>query len=86
MCGTMDLTTATIRLRGPDGIFRVGTGTGTGPVDAAYRAIDSLVAAPCRLVDYSITSVTDGIDAQASTRVLIEPVSSLADLVQVKSI
>jgi len=43
VCGTMGLPTATVRMRGPDGIARTSTGMGTGPVDAAYKAIDSLV-------------------------------------------
>lgn len=41
--GTMGLPTATVRLQGPDGEVLVGTGMGTGPVDAAYKAIDALV-------------------------------------------
>lgn len=85
VCGTTEFPTATIRIRGPDNIPRVSVATGTGPVDAAYRAIDKLIAAPCKLVDYSVNSVTDGIDAQAVTRVLIEPVEKLADRMQVKS-
>ena len=43
VCGTMGLPTATVRMRGPDGIARTSTGMGTGPVDAAYKAVDSLV-------------------------------------------
>ena len=43
VCGTMGLPTATVRMRGPDGIARTSTGMGTGPVDAAMKAIDSQV-------------------------------------------
>lgn len=43
VCGTMGLPTATVRLMGPDGKVQIGTGMGTGPVDAAYKAIDSIV-------------------------------------------
>eukprot|EP00803_Ostreobium_quekettii_P009704 evm.model.scf_4479.1 EVM.evm.TU.scf_4479.1 scf_4479:83-4777(-) len=43
VCGTMGLPTATVRMAGPDGIVRVATGCGSGPVDAAYKAVDSLV-------------------------------------------
>ena len=39
----MGLPTATVRLRGPDGEESIGIGMGTGPVDAAYKAIDSIV-------------------------------------------
>lgn len=41
--GTMGLPTATVRLKGPDGQESIGIGMGTGPVDAAYKAIDSIV-------------------------------------------
>lgn len=49
VCGTMGLPTATVRMRGPDGIARTATGMGTGPVDAAYKAIDALVRVQARL-------------------------------------
>lgn len=43
VCGTMGLPTATVRMRGPDGITRTATGMGTGPFDASTKAVDSLV-------------------------------------------
>lgn len=43
VCGTMGLSTATVRMRGPDKIIRVSTAIGTGPVDASYKAIDRMV-------------------------------------------
>ena len=36
--------TATVALIGPDGVERQTAGTGTGPVDAAYKAIDDLTS------------------------------------------
>lgn len=69
VCGTMGMPTATLKLRGPDGMLRVRSAVGTGPVDAAYKAVDAMVAVPAQLVDYSITSVTEGIEALAATRV-----------------
>lgn len=39
----MGLPTATVRMRGPDGITRAATGMGTGPFDAACKAVDTLV-------------------------------------------
>jgi 2-isopropylmalate synthase len=64
-CGTLGMPTATVRLRGPDGQVRAHASMGTGPVDAAYKAIDALVAphAPAHLLEYSVHSVTEGIDA-----------------------
>jgi len=51
----------------------VATGVGTGPVDAVYRAVDAIVARPCTLREYSVSSVTAGIDALATTRVAVSP-------------
>ncbi|KAK9906563.1 hypothetical protein WJX75_004234 [Coccomyxa subellipsoidea] len=79
VCGTMGLPTATVRMRGPDGIARTATGMGTGPVDAAYKAIDALVRVQVQLSEYTMTSVTEGIEALASTRVSIRPVGGHAD-------
>lgn len=62
-CGTLGMSTATVRLRGPDGVLRVHASVGTGPVDATYKAIDALVLAPVSLVEYSVRSVTEGLDA-----------------------
>ena len=33
----MGVPTATVRMKGPDGISRVASNIGTGPVDAAYK-------------------------------------------------
>ncbi|KAG7667065.1 hypothetical protein Ndes2526B_g04445 [Nannochloris sp. 'desiccata'] len=73
VCGSMGLPTATVRMTGPDGITRTASGIGTGPVDAAYKAIDHLVRVPAELQDYTVGSVTEGIDALAQTRVIIKP-------------
>ena len=37
-----------MKLRGPDGIDRLATGMGTGPVDASFKAIDALVRVQVR--------------------------------------
>ena len=84
VCGT-GLPTATVRLEdttkqaaagnGSDGAaVVVATSIGTGPVDAAYKAIDSIVGLEVELTDYSMASVTEGIDALANTRVVVKPV------------
>ncbi|KAI3429866.1 hypothetical protein D9Q98_010177 [Chlorella vulgaris] len=85
VCGSMGMPTATIRIRGPDGITRVASSVGSGPVDAAYKAIDSLVRVQAELVDYSVNSVTEGIEALANTRVVIRPAGRQADVGYVKS-
>jgi 2-isopropylmalate synthase len=78
VCGTQGLPTATVRMLGPDGIARVATGVGTGPVDAAYKAVDALVRVPVELVDYTVSSVTEGIEALAATRVTVRPSGAMA--------
>ncbi|HEX6837670.1 MAG TPA: 2-isopropylmalate synthase [Polyangia bacterium] len=75
-CGTLSLATASVRLTGPDGSTRVAAAVGTGPVDAAYRAIDELVRRPVALVDYSVRSVTEGIDALAEVSVRVNSAAS----------
>ena len=56
----MGMPTATVQMKGPDGLSRIGVGVGTGPVDAAYKAVDALVKVEAALVDYGVNSVTEG--------------------------
>jgi 2-isopropylmalate synthase len=74
-CGTMGLPTAAVRLRGPDGQTRVLASVGTGPVDAAYKAIDQIIQAPNTLLEFSVHAVTEGIDALGEVTVRIEGVN-----------
>ena len=75
VCGSAGLPTAAVRLEDAenDGEVVVATSIGTGPVDAAYKAIDSIVGLKVELMDYSMASVTEGIDALANTRVVVKP-------------
>ncbi|XP_074575749.1 2-isopropylmalate synthase A-like [Curcuma longa] len=70
-CGTLGLSTATVKLMSSDGEERIACSIGTGPVDAAYKAIDSIVKVPAVLKEYGMNAVTEGIDAIATTRVVI---------------
>ncbi|KAL2323841.1 hypothetical protein Fmac_022899 [Flemingia macrophylla] len=70
-CGTLGLSTATVKLFGLDGVTHVACSVGTGPVDSAYKAIDMIVKEPITLLEYSMSAVTEGIDAIATTRVVI---------------
>ncbi|KAJ3684420.1 hypothetical protein LUZ61_013584 [Rhynchospora tenuis] len=76
-CGTLGLSTATVKLVASDGEEKIACSVGTGPVDAAYNAIDSIVQVPTVLKEYSMNSVTEGIDAIATTRVVIGGDSSI---------
>lgn len=71
VCGTTGLPTATVRLRDPDGKMHVKASVGTGPVDATYKAIDAIVKLPVKLVEFGISSVTEGIDALAEASVRV---------------
>jgi 2-isopropylmalate synthase len=71
-CGTMGMPTATVRLKGPDGTVHVRAAIGTGPVDAVYKAIDSVVQSPNTLLEFVIHAVTEGIDALGEVTVRIE--------------
>ncbi|HEY8477569.1 MAG TPA: 2-isopropylmalate synthase [Chloroflexota bacterium] len=71
-CGYPCVPTATVEVRFPSGEKRREVAMGTGPVDAAYSAIDKLVAIPNRLVEYYVHAVTSGIDALAEVSIRIE--------------
>jgi 2-isopropylmalate synthase len=71
-CGTMGMPTATVRLRGPDGVVHTIAAIGTGPVDATYKAIDSIVNVPCTLLEFNIHAITEGIDALGEVTVRIQ--------------
>ena len=71
-CGTMGMPTATVRLFNSEGKEFVQAAVGTGPVDAAYRAIDQIINTPNTLIEYSVHSVTEGIDALGEVTVRIQ--------------
>jgi 2-isopropylmalate synthase len=71
-CGTMGMPTATVRLSGPDGKTYTQASIGTGPVDAVYKAMDAIIAAPNTLLEFSVHSVTAGIDALGEVTVRIQ--------------
>ncbi len=72
-CGTMGMPTATLKMRSARGQTVVMAAVGVGPVDAAYRAVDAVVNVPTTLVEYSVHSVTEGIDALGEVTVRISP-------------
>ncbi len=72
MCGTMGMPTATVKLTKPSGQSYVHAAIGTGPVDACYKAVDGIVQVENVLVEYSVHSVTEGIDALGEVTVRIE--------------
>ncbi len=71
-CGTLGMPTATVRLRGPDRVIHNFASMGTGPVDATYKAIDAIVKTPCKLLEFNIHAITEGIDALGEVTVRIQ--------------
>jgi 2-isopropylmalate synthase len=73
-CGTVGLSTATVRLRTPAGTLETAAAVGAGPVDAAFKAVDAIVGRQVELTEYAVQAVTEGIDAlgQVSVRVKSE--------------
>lgn len=62
-CGDPACPTATVTIRTPDGQELTDAAIGTGPVDAVYCAINRVTNVPNRLIEFSVQSVTAGIDA-----------------------
>jgi 2-isopropylmalate synthase len=71
-CGDHATPTATVRLIAPDGSIRSDAALGTGPVDAVYRAINRIIDVPNELTEFSVKSVTEGIDAQGEVTIRVE--------------
>ena len=55
-----------------DGEECSGESDGSGPVDAAFRAIESLVGSGAELVLYSVNNITSGTDAQGEVTVRLK--------------
>ncbi|MEM7595023.1 MAG: 2-isopropylmalate synthase [Cyanobacteria bacterium P01_A01_bin.83] len=62
-CGDRARPTATVTVRTPDGEELTDAAIGTGPVDAIYKAINRVTNIPNELIEFSVQSVTAGIDA-----------------------
>lgn len=60
--GLSGIPTATVKMMGPDGVERYVSSTGTGPVDAVYKAIDQIMGVDVVLESYSMNSVNEGIE------------------------
>jgi len=71
-CGDQSVPTASVRLVGPDGTTIADAALGTGPIDAIYKAINRLVGVPNELIEFSVKSVTEGIDAIGEVTIRIQ--------------
>ncbi|MEI6204762.1 MAG: 2-isopropylmalate synthase, partial [Enhydrobacter sp.] len=64
--------TASIRLIDAAGESHMDAAIGTGPVDAIYKAINRVTGEDNTLTEFSVKSVTEGIDAQGEVTIRIE--------------
>jgi 2-isopropylmalate synthase len=72
-CGDQGLPMAGVRLFRPGGKEYIeGASLGTGPVDAVYKAINLCVEEPNTLTEFTVKSVTEGIDAIGEVLIRIE--------------
>ncbi len=71
-CGTMGMPTASVRMKDNKGNEYVHAEVAEGPVDASFSAIDAIIQAPNTLIEYSVHSVTEGIDALGEVTVRIQ--------------
>jgi 2-isopropylmalate synthase len=69
--GTNKVPTASVALE-IDGKPVSQTGTGDGPVDAAYRTIAAMTQTKSRLLSYVVKAITGGTDAQGEVSVRLE--------------
>ncbi len=72
LCGKSGMPTATVRLRDVEGNLRTEAAVGAGPIDAAYKAIDSIVHENCTLLEFAVHAITEGMDALGEVTVRIE--------------
>ncbi|MDR0514237.1 MAG: 2-isopropylmalate synthase, partial [Coriobacteriaceae bacterium] len=62
-CGFPLVPTATVTLRDAEGAISTECAYGTGPIDAVYKAVNKIVQVENDLTEFSVQSVTRGIDA-----------------------
>ncbi len=71
-CGFPLKPTATLTMRCMDGEVRTVCDWGTGPVDAVYKAVNQVIDIENDLSEYSVQSVTRGIDALGEVTVRVK--------------
>jgi 2-isopropylmalate synthase len=72
-CGDRVKATATVTLIDPNGAELTDAAIGTGPVDAVYKAINRIIGVSNTLTEFTVQSVTEGIDAIGEVTIRIQP-------------
>ena len=70
-CGTGLPTASACLRRTSDNVYLKDSALGTGPVDAIYKAINKIVQVQNELIEFSVNSVTEGIDALGEVTIRI---------------
>ena len=70
--GDHDIATATVRVIGPGDQIYSDASTGNGPVDAVCKAIQRAAGMSAQLVDFSVQSVTEGLDSIGEVVIRVE--------------
>ncbi|MGI6754877.1 MAG: 2-isopropylmalate synthase [Atopobiaceae bacterium] len=71
-CGDPLVPMACATITDENGMTQVVTSTGTGPVDAAYKAIDKVVTVHANLEEFAVKAITRGIDALGEVTVRVQ--------------
>jgi 2-isopropylmalate synthase len=71
-CGDGSIPTASVRLTDASGKECADASLGTGPIDAVYKVINRIVGVPNTLTEFTVKSVTEGIDAIGEVLIRIE--------------
>ena len=83
-CGTNTLPVAAVRVQGPEEEPVWATSHGNGPVDATFKAVDSIVGLPNELLEFSVQAMTKGVKALGKVAVRIQGEVPLGDTGQVR--
>jgi 2-isopropylmalate synthase len=71
-CGDKGIPMAGVRIIKSSGEILEGAALGTGPVDAVYKAINQVIDVSNTLTEFTIKSITEGIDAIGEVLIRIE--------------
>ncbi len=70
--GTLTVPTATVRIEVDGQVEEVVVGTGVGPIDAAYNAIAQITKVRGKLLQFQVSAITGGMDAQGEVSIRLE--------------
>lgn len=74
-CGFPLKPTATVTLRNAEGELATVCEWGTGPIDAIYKAVDKIIGVNNDLAEFSVSSVSRGIDALGEVTVRLKAIN-----------